>query len=350
MAIRKRSHAATRRDVAARAGVAPSTVSLVLNRTPGPRIPEETRARVMAAARELGYQSSTIARALVTGKTQTVGVVLHFVDRPFISYVSKILDAFWMGLNERGYRMLIAQGTDASCIAGLFRERSVDGVLVMVPPYASADAELRDMVGAGFPAVFAGALPEAIKADYVDVDNVLLGHRATTLLLEAGHRRIVHLAGPLEVNSSARDRRTGYENALRAAGLTPEPSMVIDCSYNGSFVSDRLGAAMDRGLHFTAVFAANHSMGYGAQAALLARGLRVPEDVSITAIDSDAGTARPIGCPITCFEQPLSAIGAQAAALLIERMDGLVRGPRAMLHPGTLLLGGSVAPPPTVRH
>jgi len=345
MAIRKRSHAATRRDVAARAGVAPSTVSLVLNRTPGPRIPEETRERVMAAARELGYQSSTIARALVTGKTQTVGVVLHFVDRPFISYVSKILDAFWIALNERGYRMLMAEGTAESCVAGLFRERSVDGLLVMVPPYASADAELRDMVDAGFPAVFAGSLPGAIKADYVDVDNVLLGQRATTLLLEAGHRRIVHLAGPLVVNSSARDRRTGYESAMRAAGLPVDESSVIDCSYNGEFVSDRLGAAMDRGLEFTAIFAANHSMAHGAQRALIARGLRVPEDVSITTIDLDAWTARPIGCPITCFEQPLGTIGAQAAALLMERMDGLVSGPRSVLLPGTLIPGGSVAPP-----
>lgn len=343
--MRRRTKAASRQDVATRAGVAPSTVSLVLNRTPGPRIPEETRKRITEAARELGYQSSTIARALVTGKTMTVGVVLHFVDRPFYSYVAGVLDGFWMALQQHGYRMLMVSGSAEACVAGLYRERSVDGILVFAAPYLADDGELRNMTDAGFPAVFVGTLPKSAKADYVDVDNVALGHRATNLLLAAGHRDIIHVAGPLEVNSAAIDRRAGYLQAMRDAGISPRDDQIIDCSFNGGFVEDRFGSALDRGLRCTAVFAANHGMARAVVQTLHKRGLQVPRDVSITTIDADLSRDPGSDRVITCFEQPLEQLGHEAGRILFERIQGTAKGAKRLLLPSREISGNSVDSP-----
>lgn len=343
--MQRRNHAASRQDVAIRAGVAPSTVSLVLNQTPGPRIPDSTRQRVLDAARELGYQSSTIARALVTGKTNTIGVVLHFVDRPFYSYVAGILDGIWMALQPHKYRMLMVTGTPDACVAGVFRERSVDGVLVFAAPYLADDGELRNMAEAGFPSVFIGTLPKNVKADYVDVDNVALGRQATNLLLAAGHRQILHIAGPLDVNSAAIDRRTGYLKALSEAGIEAREDLIIDCSFNQLFVEDRLGAAIDKGVRFTAIFAANHSMGIGALNALRKRGVQVPKDVSITTIDANT-THTASAVSLTCFEQPLEALGREAVRVLLERISGTAKASKRSLLPCGDAVGESVMPPP----
>lgn len=342
----RRTHAATRQDVALRAGVAPSTVSLILNRTPGPRIPDETRQRVIAAARDLGYQSSSIARALVTGRTNTIGVVMHFVDQPFQGYTTAILDGFWKGIMGRGYRMLLALGSRDACVGGLYRERSVDGLIVFAAPVESDDDELGNLDKAGFPAVFVGTRPNGIRCDYVDIDNVKVARQATERLIEAGHRRILHLAGPLEVNSAAVDRRKGYLEALALAGIPADEDLIVDCSFNRSFVAERLGRVMDAGVRFTAIFAANLGMAQGALQLLLARGIRVPEEVSLIGIDAERDPD-PTGFTIDTYAQPLQAIGLEAASILRRRMDASLAVPgRSTFLPCTYVPGRSIAPPP----
>ncbi len=344
MAARKtpgvRRRAATRQDVADAAGVAPSTVSLVLNDTPGTNIPQTTRDRVMVAAQRLGYRSSAIARALVTGCTMTVGVVIHFMEKPFQSYAAGVLDGVWSALQPAGYRMLMAFAGSDACIGGLFRERGVDGVLVLAAPSSSDDRELQDAVSGRFPMVFVGAAPAALAVDYVDIDNRTAGRCVTEMLIAAGHRRILHLAGPLAVNSSAVDRLAGYRDALEDAGIPWDQGLVIDASYNERFAEERVGAAVDQGLSFTAIAAANHGMAQGAVRALRQRGIWRPADVSVAAIDRRTGDI-----PITCLEQPLPDIGATAARLLLERMQGADDAARRVFLPCRVVDGGSIVPP-----
>lgn len=341
--MQRRKQAASRSDVAKLAKVAPSTVSLVLNNTPGPRIPDETRKRVVQAAEELGYRSSSIAKALVTGRTNTIGVVMHFVERPFIHYSARVLDGCWMALQQHGYRMLMLRGTGDTCVAGLYRERSVDGVLVLAAPHQSRDPELLDLAASGFPIVFVGSRPEAVTSDYVDIDNVTTARQATEELIRAGHREILHIAGPLEVNSSALDRLAGYRQAMDAAGLPRRPELELDCSFNGGFAEQRLAAAMQAGLRFTAIFSANQGMAYGAMRTLQARGLRVPQDVSVIAIDAeqdDPGLPR-----VSTYEQPLDAIGRRAGEALHGRIGGFDGPGRAFLLPCRSLPGATLGPP-----
>jgi DNA-binding LacI/PurR family transcriptional regulator len=189
--------------------------------------------------------------------------------------------------------------------------------------------------------VFIGTRPTAVRTDYVDIDNVATARQATEELIRAGHRDILHLAGPLDVNSAARDRRDGYVAALRAAGLPVRENLIIDCSFNGDFVDPRLSAAMDGGLRFSAVFAANYSMARAASASLAKRGLRIPADVSLITIDAD-DTLRN---EIRTFAQPLEGIGGEAGRLLLERMTGTGGPPRSVFMPCQLSGAATVAPP-----
>lgn len=333
---------ARRADVAALAGVAPTTVSLVLNRTPGPQIPEETRRRVEEAARKLHYHSSSLARGLATGRTGVIGVGLHFVDQPFHDYCARILDGTWVELDRAGLRLLLVRATEDRCLAGMFHERSVDGLLLVAPPAEADDPELRDAGGARFPMSFIGSRPAVAIGDYVDIDNLATAREATARLIALGHREILHLAGPLAVNSSAIDRRDGWRQALREAGLEPRPELEIDCSYNGNFAAERISDAIDRGLRFTAVFSANLGMAEAAVAALRSRGRRVPEDVSVIAIDKRTDLTTP-GWRVATYAQPLAEIGRAAARMLVQRIQGDAAEPQRVLLPCVFEDGDSLA-------
>lgn len=329
--MQRRKRAANRHDVAKLAGVAPSTVSLVLNNTPGPRIPAATRQRVAAAAESLGYRSSAIAKALGSGKTHTIGVVMHFVERPFYQYSARIMDACWLALQPHGYRMLMVRGGDGTCVAGLYRERSVDGLIIMAAPNQAPDPELADLVEAGFPAVFIGSRPPAVACDYVDIDNLATAHEGTARLIRAGHREIVHLAGPIASSSAAAERLAGFRRAMAEAGLPVRDEQVVDGAFTADAAAEGLGRAMQAGLRCTAIFAANQLMAFGAVRVLAARGLRVPEDVVIAAIDRDPDGPQLPG--LLCYDQPLGEIGGHAARILLERIGGDLGPMRSVLLP-----------------
>lgn len=335
---------ASRRDVAALAGVAPGTVSLVLNGTPGIRVSAGTRKRIEDAARALAYQSSHTASALATGRTDSIGVVLNYVQQPFQDYVSGLMDGLWETLSPRGLRLVLAGGTPEQRAAGLFHRRSVDGIVFVAPP-AEPDPELDSIAAARFPAVCIGSRPAHPGLACVDIDNAAAGRQATNTLIDAGHRRILHLAGPLSVNSSARERLAGYRSALAAAGIPEDPELIHDCSYNGEFASDAVARILDRGTRFTAIFAANSDMGRGAITTLTRRGARVPAEVSVISIDQDY-RARWRGPELTCLAQPLREIGHIAG----QRMLGMIAGSEptsgSQMLPCLAVAGATVAPPP----
>lgn len=331
--------------MALRAGVAPSTVSLVLNGTPGPRIPETTRQRVIQAARELGFRSNPIAKALVTGRTDTIGVVINRGDFPFRSYGAGVLDGFWSVLHDHHRRMLISPAIDGASLAGLFQERCVDGALLIASRlHAGEDAELAQATAARFPAVFVGTCPGVLPVDYIDIDNAETGYLATRRLIEVGHRRILHLAGPLQVNSAAVERHQGYLRALAEAGIAPDERLVIDASFNEQIAENLIGQALAQGLDCTAMFAANCAMARGAWRALRRRGLSIPRDLSIVAIDHDPTGSFPES-GISTFEQPLNEIGAEAGRLLLQRIAGDATAPRRMLLSCHESSGATIAPP-----
>ncbi len=331
--------------MAAAAGVAPTTVSLVLNRHPGVNIPEATRKRVFDAAERLGYRPSRVACALSSGQTHTVGVVLHFLSNPFQSYSAGVLNGAWPVFKEGRYRLLIGEGSDEFGAANLFHEKCVDGLLVLAPPsHRRAGGELEAVIESGFPAVLVGASLKGDPLDYVDVDNFGAGRMATEALLAAGHRRIAHISGPLEMSSAARDRRNGYRAALREAGISVDNRLVVEGDWLAESGRKGIAALSHARTHFSAVFAGNDSMACGAIEALRDAGLSVPGDVSVIGVDGF--TEHPLaGLKLTTVRQPLEAVGRQASERLLAR----IRGGREQDQPGRFFVPGVVDLGDTLR-
>ncbi len=333
----------TRKDVAVLAGVSGPTVSLVLNGVEGVRVREETRKRIFAAAERLGYRPNASARSLVTGTTGAVGVVLYHVGTPFSLYPAGILSGFWNVLCDRSLRMFIENGQSGATAVRLFAERSVDGMLLLAPPF-SAGEEARRLCKSGFPLVLVGDRFDSLETDYADIDNYESGRQAMKVLLDAGHTRILHISGQQGL-SSARERLKAYRDALREEGLRCDKKLV----YEGFFGAAAEGvkaveSALGDGVDFTAVFASSDSLAFGAVEALARRGVNVPDDVSVIGIDGML--SYPLeGQRLTTIRQPLEQIGRTAAGMLLERIDGYVGPPRMRLLKGEMLTGTTVRPP-----
>ena len=319
---RDRPKVARRKDVAELAKVSPSTVSLVLNNTPGPRIPDATRERIIAAANQLGYQPNAVARALVTGKSMTIGVVFHYIGNPFYDTASAWLNGVWEVFRPRDYKMTLAEGAENRPVAGMYRQRGVDGLLMLVPPSSpeDTDSEYEQMLSANFPCVSIGSHFAKSFGDYIDTDNFEVARSMTKQLIEAGHKRILHITGPYLINSSALDRLNGYKQALKDHGIPIDESLIKHGNYTGDMASELMNEVFDQQLSFTAVFASNASTAHSAIAVMRARGFDVPKDYSICAIDLPFQTA-PIDYQLVTYQQSLHAIGVKAGELLLERIE-----------------------------
>ncbi len=335
----------TRKDVAKAAGVSTSAVSLVLNDNPGVRISPATRQRVREAAAKLGYSPNPVARALAMGVTGNIGVALHYIKNPFNSFTATILDGLWEALHEKeSYRCVLGQG-HAQCLLGkLYNTSSVDGLVLIAPPIDADDPEFKAALERNFPMVCVGSKPKGAAIDYVDIDNVLAGYQATRRLLDAGHTKILHLAGPLAENSAAVDRQTGYFNALREAGLDPAEMPPIDCSFNGRFAQVAMEKILSTKPAFSAIFAANTAMAYGAQRILLEKGYSVPGDISITSIDRFPSDGILVNDTITRVDLPLHDIGEAAGRRILERIQKTDLPPKRIVIPHTWYEGASIAP------
>ncbi len=332
----------TRADVAKLAGVAPTTVSLVLNNHPKVRVLPTTRKRIQQAAKKLNYQPSGLALALVTGRTNSVGVVLYHQQNPFGFYTAGILRGLWNGIRDTGMRIITDQPTAGNGAAGMFKERIVDGMIV-VAPVLEPDDEICMAAASDFPMVQVGSRFLGLEADYVDLDNTGAQKLAVQKLLELGHKKILYLSGP-EDNSSAIDRKAGFKQAMAEAGLRPARNQLMTGTYLFSSGRNLADMAMDSGLDFTAIAAANDSMALGAIAALRKRNMDVPKQVSVIGING-FHEEQSLSTNLSTIIQPLDKIGTKVAELLLDRIKNGRIKPKTELIPGILHTGKTLAPP-----
>ena len=298
--------------VARRAGVSPSTVSRILNGTAV--VSEAKQAAVSQAIADLGFVPNPVARGLAGGRTLSVGVVTQAIDSPFYGAALRgIEDA----LGPAGYAPLFMSGhwqarEEARCVEVL-RARRVDGIIVLTG--RMSDRALRS-IAAALPVVVTGRQLKAPNLASLAFDNVGGARLATEHLLSLGHRRIAFIGGDPR-HPDAVERERGYRLALAAARVRLDPSLIVE----GDFTeASGLAAAMqllDRRVRFSAIFAANDQMAFGAALALHRRGLRVPDDVSLVGFD-DVGAALYSLPPLTTVHQPVSEIGRLAAAAMLQ--------------------------------
>lgn len=328
----------TIRDVAARAGVSKSLVSLVINGSPLVR--DDKRAAVLAAVEELGFRPSATARHLTTRRTGAVGVLVTDLRNPWLA---DTLDAVHARLHAAGATMLLGDARlDAAAdgrVLRTFVDLRLDGLVLvgsLEPTPAVLDAAQR------LPAVVAGARDVDLPGVDVSVQDDDAGARlATGHLLDLGHRHLAHLAGAS--GAVMRVREAGFTAAVSATGARGEvvrTAMTEDAGYLAAL--DLLGRPA--GARPTAVFAAADVAALGVLRAAAQRGLRVPEDLSVVGFD-DVPLARLPGTALTTVDASSAAVGTTAVDLLMERVGDPGRGRRVEVAPTSLVVRRTTAPP-----
>lgn len=306
----------TLKAVAQHIGLTPGTVSAVLNDSPSARsIPQETKNRIHAAAKELNYRPNFFARTLRNKRTYTIGVIAEEIGD---SYSSPIISGIESYLRKRDYFFLtVVHRHDAVLLtrySQLLSERGVEGIITV-------DTTVQE----------APALPTVAVAGHKKlkgVTNIVLDHvRAAVLALnhlkDFSHERVAFMKGN-PVSSDAKDR---WDAICRVAGeigmkIDPELTMQIDTDdptpmLGYPFTKQLLA----RNKPFTALFAYNDISAIGAIRAIQERGLRVPQDISVMGFDDIPGAA--FYTPsLTTVQQPLKRMGEVAAQVLLERIEG----------------------------
>ncbi|GAA1999414.1 LacI family DNA-binding transcriptional regulator [Catenulispora subtropica] len=324
-------------DVAELAGFSHQTVSRVLSGHPNVR--PHTRARVMAAIQELGYRPNLAARALATGRTQTLGVVclnstlygpasmLYAIEEAAQAAGYWVTTASIRAFDRTSLRKAIARLVD----------QKVDGIVV-IAPLASAREVLDELPG-DIPVVTVEGDSERSEA-LVRVDQVLGARLATEHLLAAGHKTVWHVAGPPEW-LDAQGRVAGWRAALEAVGAEVVAPLTGDWSAESGYKAGQLLARIGE---LSAVFVANDPMALGVLRALHERGRRVPEDVSVVGFD-DIPESAYYTPPLTTVRQNFDEVGLKSLQLLLDRIAGRVDGSRDVVVAPELVVRQSTAAP-----
>ena len=306
----------TIRDVARLAGVAPITVSRVVNKTG--YASEETRLRVESAIQQLGYIPNAIARSFRWKQTGMLALILTDITNPFWTTLARgVEDA----ASDQGFNLVLCN-TDESdeeldrYLRALL-QKQVDGVL-LVPVHNSLDPLALIQKQKVPVVVLDRSLPEPI-ADVVRCDSQKGACQITQLLIAHGHRAITMLSGPPGV-STADERAAGYLQAMQTAGLQ---TSILYGAYTVESGYALCQATLQQSLSLrpTALFAANNFLAIGALKALRDYGLRVPDDISLAGFDDLP--AHLVTDPfLTVVSQPAYEMGRRATELLLERMTG----------------------------
>jgi DNA-binding LacI/PurR family transcriptional regulator len=327
-------------DVGRLAGVSHQTVSRVIN---GSRhVSPRTRERVLAAMRELGYRPNSVARALATGRTRTIGVVTF--DTSLYGPASTLF-GIERAAHEAGYFITIAnlKALDrASVLHAIERLRAqgVDGILAISGEQESAEALLHVPLNVPLVAVEAG--PER-GIPVVAVDQRSGAELATRHLLELGHRTVHHIAGPLG-SIESQQRAGGWRATLEGAGAPRPDPLVGDWTARAGY---HLGRRLTRDRSVSAVFASNDQMALGVLRAMHEAGRRVPEAVSVVGFD-DVPESSYFMPPLTTVRQDFGEVGSRSLRILVRAIDSVAAGERppdgSLVSPELVVRASSGAP------
>ncbi|MFC4291458.1 LacI family DNA-binding transcriptional regulator [Sphingorhabdus arenilitoris] len=318
-------------DVAREAGFSPMTVSRVINADSN--VKAATREHIQKVIAEMGYSPNAAARSLAGGRERRIALIYQ---NPSAAYLSRVL----FGSLERA-RNLHAQLVVEDCGSGRDAKKAIDGLfasgvegVILTPPLSDDEKLLRHLMKNKHPfAVVANWNPEG-EMSVVYIDDRSAARRITEYLLSLGHRHIAMIEGP-EGQKASSERRAGYGDALNAAGIEIDPSLIEAGAFtfrSGMVAAEKLMALPHPP---TAIFAANDDMGAGAITALHRINLNVPDDVSVCGFD-DSDFAKSIWPELTTMHQPISDMAAEAVEQLVtglksySKINGWPRGETEM--------------------
>ena len=337
----RRRRPAVMSDVGRLAGVSHQTVSRVINGSP--KVRPETRRRVIAAMRELDYRPNTVARALVTGRTYTLGVVGF--DTTLYGPAS-VLFGIERAAHEAGYLMIVASlkalnRSSVSFAIDRLRVQGVDGILVIAPHLEAADALGHAPIDVPVVAVEAGPVD---IVPVVAVDQYQGAVSATQHLLDLGHESVWHVSGPPDWLES-RERIEGWRRTLETAGAHAPTPLPGDWSARAGYDHGRRLSADPA---VTAIFAANDQMALGVIRALHEAGRAIPDEVSVVGFD-DIPEAPYFLPPLTTVRQDFIEVGSRSLRLLVRRIEVGDRAPSRSLVQPQLIVRSSTAVAPVRR-
>ena len=313
--------AVTIKEVAERAGLSVTTVSLVFNGK-ADNIPYATRQKVEQAATELNYQPNYTARSLVTGKTHTIGVIIPDISNNFFSGMVRHLQT---ELNKHGYDIILCNSEEQMSndlryirwLAG----RKVDG-LVLILSAESMEEENREKITSlleetEVPHIFVDRYYHG-DAPRVSVDNEWSGRQVAEMLLAAGHKNIGVITGPMCLNSSI-NRLKGVTSVLSEHGIELPKENIVYGKYN--MISGKEGAAVLIKRNVSVIFAFNDMQAYGVISYLKENGVKIPEDVSVVGFDDDLFSTI-VEPKLTTVKQPIMQLSHEICDMILAVVDG----------------------------
>jgi len=326
-------------DVAKRAGVAPITVSRVINNSG--YISQATRERVEAAVKELGYVPNTLARGLRSKQTKTLALVVTDITNPYFTLMARgVEDA----AGASNYTVVYCNTDESEAkeenYVNLLAQRQVDGVLLV--PACGNVKTIKFLLSNDINVVALDRRVSGVEIDSVRSDSENGAYRLVKLLIGLGHKRIAMITGPKDVSTSV-DRVAGYQRALIESGLRNNEQV-----YYGAFIQQSgyefTKQAMMHSPKPTAVFGANNFIAIGIIKALRDLQINVPGDVSIVAFD-DFPESMLVAPFLTFAEQPAYEMGRMATELLLKRLSGeLTGGYQKLILPTQIIERGSTGP------
>ena len=308
----------TIKDVAKLAEVSTATVSAAINETA--YVSPQLKERIERAIVELGYSTDGIARSLKRGRSNLIGLLIDDVTSPFYAEFVEETEAL---AYRAGYALLLCHTgrdfTKERKYLGLLRTHRVDG-MVWAPTGGDKDYPENEFRQFSIPVVFVDRVVSTFQGyDSVLLDNRAAGFRATSYLLDLGHRRIAMVSGP-EFLEPARQRNDGYRDALRRRALPVDEGLIRNGAFREAEAFEECRKLLAEEPRVSAILVANNHMFIGFMRALKHYGLRCPVDISVVAID-DFPLAGVLNPPLTTVRQPVREMAEQALHILLRRIS-----------------------------
>jgi LacI family transcriptional regulator len=307
-------------DVAKKAGVSRTTVSFVLNNTPGKIISEATRQKVLRAAEELEYIPNETARNLAMTRHHSIGLFICHTHSVFSdAYIISLIEGMSKILNKHRFQLILQPlKLTQSDYLSLAKQDNVDGVILLNTH--DNDEGLTEIVQSGFPLVVIGSLSNR-NILQVDIENYSAARAVTQYLISLGHKKIGMIAHAAQVYYASRERIRGYKETLRDTGLEYRDEWVKIGDFSEESGYKTMAEILSLPDRPSAVFTGNDMIAYGAVKAIKDSGMDIPEDMSIAGFDDDF-LSRYLNPPLTTMSLPAASLGAESARQLISKITG----------------------------
>ena len=305
-------------DVAEALNISPSTVSRGLK--DHPQIHKDTKKKIRAVAKEMGYQQNKFASSLRKRRTETIGVVVPKLNSYFMATVISGVEKI---TNKHGYGLIISQSQESvkqeiSCVSTLFDSR-VDGILISLAFDTKNLDHFNKLLNKDIPVVFFDRVADCSGCMSVIIDNFKAGYEATDHLIKQGCKRIIHLGGNLYRNVYS-ERLRGYKQALHDNGIDFNQKFVFISDLTGQSGRDIMKKVIKQNLKPDGIFASNDTSAVATMVEMQEAGIKIPEDIAVAGFNNEP-ISQVIRPNLTTVDYPAREIGEIAATALIEKLN-----------------------------